>query len=83
MPSAQRASPGIFKGSSGLGGNIKVLKSAFFFQYSRPFGYYKKVISKQGEITQNLSIFCKCLVANSRSLFNFGIAHSDFHFCLL
>lgn len=52
MPSAQRASPGIFKGSSGLGGNIKVLKSAFFFQYSRPFGYYKKVISKQGKITQ-------------------------------
>lgn len=64
MLSAQRPSPGIFKGNSGFGGNIKVLKSAFFFQYSRPFGYYKSVISKRGEITQNVSMFCKYVVAD-------------------
>lgn len=77
---AQRASPGIFKDSRGLGGNIKVLKSAFCFWYSRLFGYYKSV--EQGEITQNL-MFCKYLVADRRSLFTFRIAQSGFNFCLL
>lgn len=81
MLSAQRASLGVFKDSRGLGGNIKVLKSAFCFRYSRLFGYYKNV--EQGEITQNLSMFCKYLVAGRRSLFTFRIAHSGFKFCLL
>lgn len=79
MPSSQRANPGIFEGNRGHGANIKVLKSAFFFQYSTPFGYYKNVISKQGEITQNLCMFCKYLMADRRSLFSFKIAHSGFY----
>lgn len=81
MPSAQRSSLGIVEGNRGLGGNIKVPKSAFFFQYSWPFGYSKHVISKQEEITQNLSIFCKYSVADRKSLFTLGIALSGF--CLL
>lgn len=81
MPSAPRASPGIFKGKRGFGRNIKVPKSTFFFQYSWPFGNSKNVISKQREIPQNLSMFCKYLVADRKSSFNFRIAHSGF--CLL